>query len=197
MRSILKAIVLLLLAATLPACAFVDNEVQLEQQDFTGLKPGTGVGRTVYLTLLEDKRIDKTKVGIVKNGFGMETAKVLTKDDPAIWVSNSLKTNMIKAGYQVHTVNKRYQPSGNDILLTGKLTNVRAEPQLGILVPSILARVDTTMQARVNGKVKFRSISGMKEENVMVATGGDTFKGVLNMALQDYMKNFFDWLEEL
>ena len=106
MKFLRSRVVILLIATLLPACAFVDEHVQLEYQDLPAVSNSAANQGTIFLSLFEDQRADKSKIGVVKNGYGMETAKVLTDDNPAVWITNTLKGNLERTGYKVSSVKK-------------------------------------------------------------------------------------------
>lgn len=60
--------------------------------------PGKGA---IALAPIQDVRSDKKKVGTVRNGFGMQTAEVVTADDIPKWIDGALRTELAAAGYQV------------------------------------------------------------------------------------------------
>ncbi len=180
-----------------PACAFVDNEVQLEYQNVPGIAVGALKQGTIYLSLFEDRRIDKTKIGVIRNGYGMETAKVLTKDDPAIWVSNTLKGNLERIGYKVDTVEKGFSPGQGQFYLSGNITKVYSDPKVGFFVITVHGDVEALLQAEYNGRKTQEMIAGHTEETSMVTTGGEMHKGVLNQARADFVVKVSAWIEKL
>lgn len=197
MRFVKAAFIGMMALVGLSACAFVDNQVQLEAQQVADLPAGTGNGSTIFLALLEDSRTDKAKVGVIRNGFGAETAAVNTADKPAIWVSNSLKSNLEKAGYKVETVDGGFRPSGDQFLLSGNLIRAFSDPQVGFWGFTLKGDVQAIMKAEVGGRTTQATIAGQHEQMSMVSTGGEMHKGVLNGALQDFVRKVVAWLGEL
>ncbi|MEO5337909.1 MAG: hypothetical protein H7841_13615 [Magnetospirillum sp. WYHS-4] len=185
------------LATALSACAFIPNEVQLEVQLVPDLGSANGAGSTVYLALLDDVRSDKTKVGVVRNGFNMETAAVSTADNPSVWVSNSLKANLERAGYKVETVDGRFLPSSDQFLLSGRLSRAFSDPQAGLVSVTVRGDVEATMKADYGGRTTQVPIGGHHEQLSLVGTGGELHKGVLNAALQDFVRKVVAWVAEL
>ena len=181
----------------MPACAFVDNEVQLEYQSVAAIPTGGSNAGTIYVSLLEDERADKTKVGVIRNGYGMETAKVLTKDAPAIWVSNTLKGNLERSGYKVETVEKGFSPMPDQFYLSGSLSKVYSDPQMGFWAVTIKGDVQAFMRAQFNEKSTQKLITGWSEETSLFTTGGELHKGVLNKAVSDFVVNVLAWLAKL
>jgi hypothetical protein len=50
---------------------------------------------------VSDERAERDRIGNVRNGFGMDTANVVTKDDVAGWVEGALAQELTNAGYTV------------------------------------------------------------------------------------------------
>jgi hypothetical protein len=48
-----------------------------------------------------DRLKETEHVGEIRNGFGMNTADVHTKGDPAAWMRHALRTELQRAGYDV------------------------------------------------------------------------------------------------
>lgn len=102
--------VLLLLAS----CAFVDRDVQLDYaakaRETPEANEATAKGvveasmarlPVVAVQSVTDLRIDKTHIGELRNGIGIHTADVHTKDDGAIWVRKAFTIELRRAGYTV------------------------------------------------------------------------------------------------
>tara|TARA_Y100000294_G_C8412584_1_gene279438 strand:+ start:20 stop:610 length:591 start_codon:yes stop_codon:yes gene_type:complete len=192
-----RIVFLILIFFLSPACAFIDNEVQLEYQDVESVAakdPGQG---TIYMSLFDDQRNDKTKIGVIKNSYGMETAKVFTKDDPVIWVSNSLKGGLEKSGFQVETIDKRFSPMPDQFFLSGDLIKVYSEPQVGFFTITHRGEVQVFVEAEYNGNSTRQMITGNSSTESLLTTGGETHKGVLNGALSDFVIKVVAWIKKL
>jgi len=69
--------------------------------------------KSVYLTV-SDERSDRTRIGNVRNAFGMDTADVVTKDDIARWVEGAIAMELRQAGYEV--IQGDTNPGGDDVI---------------------------------------------------------------------------------
>lgn len=192
-----RLLMVVLLAISAQACALIDNEVQLEYQSVAGLTPNPNNTRVVFLSLLEDSRPDKSRLGVIRNAYGMETAKVLSKDDARIWVSNTLKGNLEQAGYTVRAVDGAFVPSANQFRLSGELIKAYSDPQMGFFTITMRGDVQATMQAEYQGRQSRKLVVGQYEEESLLSTGGDLHKRVLNSALEDFVRKVMAWLDEL
>lgn len=197
MRRILSASLIAATSIIFSSCAFVDNEIQLEYQTVsTASVPSKNAG-TIYMSLLKDERADKTKVGVVRNAYGMETAKVLTSDNPTIWVSNTLKGNLERSGYKVETVAEGFSPSRDQFYLSGSLMKVHSDPQMGFWTVTVRGDIEAFLHAQFGGQRTQSLIAGRSETESLVSTGGDLHKGVLNAALSDFVTKVLAWLQNL
>tara|TARA_E500000331_G_C17035595_1_gene617143 strand:- start:83 stop:685 length:603 start_codon:yes stop_codon:yes gene_type:complete len=197
LRLALKFIIRLVLILPVSACAFVDNQIQLEFEAPSATEGATGNGETLVLALFKDQRSDKLKIGVIKNGYGMETAKVLTKDDPAVWISNAIKSTLEAEGYSVESVPAGGTPPSNRLQLSGTVTKVYSEPKMGFWTATITGDVEALIQAQFRGQTTSKLIAGRSEETSMITTGGDLHKRVLTSALDAFIKNFMSWFHSL
>lgn len=192
-----RLLIVALMAVTAQACAFIDNEVQLEYQFVARSTPNPSNTRVIFLSLIEDSRPDKSQLGVIRNAYGMETAKVLSKDDARIWVSNTLKGNFEQAGYTVRAVDEAFFPSANQFHLSGELIKAYSDPQMGFFTITVRGDVQATMQAEYQGRRSRKLIAGQYAEESLISTGGDLHKRVLNNALSDFVRKVMLWLDEL
>ena len=181
----------------LPACAFIDNEIQLEYQEIASAQQDQSKKGTIFLSLFNDDRSDKSKVGVIRNTYGMVTASVLTKDDPAIWVSNSLAGNLKKVGYKVETVEKEFTPTKDQFYMYGNIIKIFSNPNMGFFTITVNGDVQAFVKAKYNGRETQEMISGHSDTESLISTGGDLHKGVLNEALLDFTQKVMAWLERL
>lgn len=61
-----------------------------------------------------DQRSERERIGNVRNGFGMNTADVVTEDDVAGWVEGALAKELTNAGYHVTRLGET--ATGNDVI---------------------------------------------------------------------------------
>lgn len=107
----LRASLALLLASTLllGGCAFGVRNATLRYPPApeAGVVPAARAAEVaprkgeIALLPIKDARTDKSKLGTVRNGFGMKTADVVTADDIPLWLTGALRTELARAGYQV------------------------------------------------------------------------------------------------
>jgi hypothetical protein len=58
-------------------------------------------GSPIVIRPFFDRRADKTKLGNVRNGFGMKLAPIQTTDSVTVWVQEALALELTKVGFRV------------------------------------------------------------------------------------------------
>jgi hypothetical protein len=99
-----------LTAGTLGGCALSTRNATLvyPPPDSPGLvavanaaPSATAREASIVVLPFSDRRPDKTKLGNVRNGFGIKLAPIRTTDSVTVWVKNALALELTKAGFQV------------------------------------------------------------------------------------------------
>ena len=96
----MRFVLMLIVALPLSACAFTNVQVDLPEGIGTGVHGGNG--RMIYVNIpFSDMRPDKTRCGMQKNGFNMDTASVICSEEPASWIARMLERELRMAGFEV------------------------------------------------------------------------------------------------
>ncbi len=114
-------------------CAFGNRHATLVYPPEEGtMDPGPGVaeaspapavtGEPIILLPFADERSQKKFIGEVRNGWGMHTADVVTEDNIANWVTEAIKIELGKAGYNVTKVEDLSSPSSSRVVAGEVLT---------------------------------------------------------------------------
>jgi len=102
--------ILLTLALTqIAACTYGSRYVELsyppqEQVEMSSpsTQPVASGPRTHYVILaVNDARETSDRIGNVRDGFGFDTASILTEDNIAVWVYDAVSFELARLGYQV------------------------------------------------------------------------------------------------
>jgi uncharacterized lipoprotein YajG len=122
-----------MLTTLFTGCAFKDQKIDVEYSS-DGKK--ASYEGTVCLNKIKDIREDKSRIGIVKNTYGMETANVITDQNVSLLISNAIKDELIALGYTVNLIDVAFGEGinlfdGCDVL-DGNLKNMFVEPIFGI-----------------------------------------------------------------
>ena len=108
-----KMAILILFASisSITGCAFGTRHAELYYPpsaiDGTSLiasaHPEASVAETPREVIIQvtDHRDSRQRIGNVRNGFGMDTADVISKDDLNLWIKSALITELANAGYTV------------------------------------------------------------------------------------------------
>ena len=139
------------------SCAFVDKEISLEPNSpqYNNAK----ANETVYLNEFKDKRNIKDKIGVIKNGYGMETANVTTDQDISALIEESLIRNLKNAGFNIKklvaTSNINALLSNKQMYLEGAIYKFYVEPNVGWWYADMVADINI----KINVKSKNETFS--------------------------------------
>lgn len=98
----LIAIAPLWLAGLVSGCAFEPGYLRTTNPIVGPVTQGQGRGQTFSITV-EDARLDRGRIGIKRNGYGMETANIYGEGAVDGWLKESLAQTMREAGYTQST----------------------------------------------------------------------------------------------
>lgn len=116
------------LVLTLAACAFGTRQPTLVYPPASDAPASAAAASPkslpIVLQAFTDARKDKSKVGTVRNGFGMPTADVVPTNNVADWFNAALRTELRKSGYTVLAAPDAGKPFA---VLSGQIRNVWAD----------------------------------------------------------------------
>lgn len=118
------------LVLTLSACAFGTRQPTLvyppaaESGTAQAARAASPKGLPILIQPFTDARNDRSKVGTVRNGFGMPTADVVPTNNVADWFNSALKTELQNSGY---TVLAAPEAGKTFAVLSGQIRNVWAD----------------------------------------------------------------------
>jgi len=123
-----------ILALALSACAFGTRQPTLvyppaAEAGAAQAAPAAGPkSLPIVLQPFVDARKDRSKVGTVRNGFGMPTADVVPTNNVADWFNAALRTELQKSGYTVLAAPEpEPEPGKSFAVLAGQIRNVWAD----------------------------------------------------------------------
>jgi hypothetical protein len=108
-----RLLLALALGIAIPGCAFGNRNVTLKYPPASELQtspppkplPVPAVEMPSVAVVVNDTRQGpRNQVGVVRNGFGMHTADILTQDDAAAWVKEALERELAAQGFRVVAV---------------------------------------------------------------------------------------------
>lgn len=104
-------------------CAFTDVNLDLPYQ-VANTSNWENENNIILLHPIEDNRRFKHRIGMKKNGFGMDTADVLSRQNVLGWLQERMAKELNSAGFKV--VYKKAEKNGTEI--TGTLLFLFTEP---------------------------------------------------------------------
>jgi hypothetical protein len=158
-------LLLLALASSATGCAFINQQVELAP--LPSYTERTAAPRRVVLRDLVDARSDPTRVGVVKNGWGMDTASVVTTTDLVAAVSSALVDSLIASGWAVTRAASTVAvpvPRGEDWVVSGWLRSVMSEPIIGMWTIDLRAEAEVVLEVRTATRLFRRTVRGYHVE---------------------------------
>ncbi len=133
-----RAFVLIVAAALLSsACAFSNVPVTLPIRPLDHAMTG-GKGRQVVVVVpFADEREVKTRCGMQKNGYNMDTADAICQGNPAAWIAQLLADELERAGFTVLKESESHRPGA--LRIEGSLGKLFVEPVIGFWAGSLEA----------------------------------------------------------
>lgn len=175
----------MLVLSSLAACAFVEREAELRYsapaRDAAAPAGEGSVHATVAVRDVVDRRKDVENVGNVRNGFGMKTADVHSKGDPAAWVREATRQELQRAGFVPQDAT-----AASDLVVDVQLQGTYCTAYLTYEGDvSIAAKAMRRGRAIVDGVYVGKGSAGMN----WTATDA-SFGETLDLALQDALVQF-------
>ena len=181
--------VVFLASVLLGGCAFTDQKVELEFQP-REVNEKAALG-SLYFSKLSDARADKSRVGVVKNSWGSETASVRTDQDLTILVSKAIVSELKNIGYKVSTVDINrldvatgYSPEIP--MISGNLSKLFAEPIVGFWAGDVTGEIQLTLEVKKHNKVERKTYRASEKVTVMAWTAS-SYKESLEKTLQSLL----------
>jgi len=186
-----KLLITIAMLVLMSGCAFKDQKIAIEYTS-DGVKSNkTGA---ICLNKFTDVRADASRIGIVKNTLGMETANIITDQDITILVSNAVKEELTNLGYKVDLVNVKYKDgqgfSNNCTFVDGKIQNFFVEPEFGLFAVDGKSVITVNMLIQTpDGKVYKKIYSSNGESRSYVGGFASLFKESMDDALNKIVKD--------
>lgn len=98
-NDLLLSLVVVMLGTVVSGCAFSNVSVTLPTQPTAGYSGGAN--RVLSVPKFIDQRQMKNRIGMQKNGYGMDTANVVSDQNVDTWLAARLAAELKSAGFQV------------------------------------------------------------------------------------------------
>jgi hypothetical protein len=140
------------LAAMSTGCALGDRHVALQYKIPDNVASPQKIAQPKKVAVVKFKDLRKIKeIGEVRNGYGMKTAKVLSKEeDLGTWVANAFCKELENRGFIVNKFND-YAPPGYDVSLSGSLNECYTAIKVGFWKCNVTTTVRATVCLQKEG----------------------------------------------
>lgn len=176
-----------LVAATLllQACAFKDSMLDVHATPATKVAGPLGDLKSLSFSTpqLDDARLDRARIGWKKNGYGQNTADILTTTPPKLIVENAVAKALTDTGHKVGT--------GGDIKIVGSVDRLWFDVDMNFWTVKFLGDVQATLDfvdAKTNQSLYKSKYTGSYNES----KGGGlekTWTEVMNKALDKLIES--------
>lgn len=190
---------MLTVVSLLSGCAFGTREVSLTYPPSVsenGIKEAQASAQSekndikVIIAKLEDKRTVTHRIGNVRNGFGMDTADVVAKNDVRNWVDNALEWELKNAGYSVVRSESSGDNAESAVMVSGEINQIYCDVYF-----TYDGKATVILKAMKNGEaVVNETYTGSGSAGMNWAATEDAYGESLANALQVVMKKFINEL---
>jgi len=169
--------------ALLSGCAFTTDYASLSYVPQTGVSPVPGARAvTVQVKVTDARTIQKDKVGSVINGWGADTAPILTTNDVAGLVKGAIETELANRGFSL---------GASNVLVAVEISNFynqfNTQAATGTATVTLGVQVkngnDETLYAKIAG--------GEYTAQGLFLASGKNAQVALNLALRDATAKLF------
>ena len=177
-RMIVYNWVLLVIVAILAnGCALTTDYVDIEYIPEAGVSKVDGADFVEVSVKLTDVRTTKDRVSCKKNGYGMEMAAIVSKDDVATLVANAIEGELRNRGFKI---------TEGSVLVDIELNKFYNDFKVGLVSGSTTSEVIMTVRVKdLDGNINYaKCVTGLHTIGVMLFTGKNT-KISLEVALKD------------
>lgn len=178
-----KALWLLLLTQILTGCALTKDEIALNYTVRGNRDKVPGAGDVKVNVVIQDQREVRDVVGRKINGWGMETAGILSTNDVIALVQNAIGTELEMRGFT----------RGQGVEVSGELRKFYNRFKLGMWSSDSIAELILNLQIKgKDGTILFSKsiVAEGLEPNIQIAAGHNA-KASLENALAKAMEQLF------
>lgn len=194
-----NAVVISLMFAV-SACGFVDKQITLNPRTVSVESPSARTITDIELGVIADDRQNKQQVGEFRNAFGQVLSRMLTKDDAANWLKQSLANTLRKAGYKINEGAATGNAGQAGAILTGEITHISTRSGLGSPVHvtvDIKGAVHATIKFHRDGKKFEKPFRGIGHDTSDFAVVESNYQRSLDVAMDDLVSQVSRWINTL
>ena len=90
-----------LLLVLMTACVYMDQTIRLPENGISNDQPGRRSETALIVTPVADQRQITDHIGVKKTAFGIPTAKIYPDRNVAVWLRESVRTELRAAGFNI------------------------------------------------------------------------------------------------
>lgn len=180
-RQHLLALTALCAGTLLSGCALTKDTIDIAYSPDANARPIPGASARAVQVSVEDLRSTKDCVSRKKNGYGMEMAPIVTRENVPDIVRRALESELQQRGFRI---------GGGGAGATVDLTRFYSNWEVGFWTATAAGEV--TLQVRVRGTNYSRTVTGTERNSGEMMLGGGGAKEALELALRDAMRKLFD-----
>lgn len=165
-------------------CALTKAHVSLSYVPQTNVAKVDGAEAVMVRVDVTDVRNIKDKISVKKNGYGMEMAAIIAKEDVATTVRTAIEAELANRGFRL---------GGDGISLVSELSKFYNDFKMGFWSASAVAEVIMNVQIKkADGSVVFsKLVTGEGRKEGMWVASGSNAKVTLDLALRDAVDKLF------
>jgi uncharacterized lipoprotein YajG len=174
---------LLFVLLLFPGCALTKETIHLTYMPRTEAQRVAGAEHIQVSVQITDGRSIRDRVGVKKNGYGMEMAPIVAGEDVVKLVQSTFESELARRSFT----------PGDAVVVTGDLTKFYNDFKLGFWSGDSIAEFIVTVQVRSrDGTILYTKnlVAEGKEPNIQVAVGHNA-KAALELALSNGVSALF------
>lgn len=178
---------LYLAVAGLSGCALTTDYVELQYKQQQGVSEIAGANNVSVNVQVTDLRQDKSKVSSKKNGYGMEMAPILAKEEVAITVRRAIEQELKARGFQLGSDSALVQ-------IAADLTRFYNDHKIGFFSGNAVAdlNMSVTVKSKKGELLYTKQVFAQGVEANTQLMSGENARLALNLALDNGMKSLFE-----
>lgn len=181
-----KFLIAILVPLALGACALTVDEVDLTYQPLSSPgKIGGAQGMTVKVTGSDARTSNRDRIGVKKNGYGMEMASIVPKQAVADYVTKAVETEISARGFKL---------GDGSVFILIDVNKFYNDFKMGFLVGEAVGEVMLSVSVRsADGKLLYSRAYGSEGRvgEVMLFTG-DNAKEAMEKAFAGTIVQIFE-----
>lgn len=184
LRQLLLVSTACLTVTLLSGCALTKDYVSLSYVPQTNVAKIDGADAVTVTMNVTDIRTIKDKVSVKKNGYGMEMAAIIAKEDVA---------DTLKKAIEVEHANRGFRLGAGGVTVISELSKFYSDFKIGFWSGSAVAEVIMNVQVKkADGNIGYsKLVTGEGGKEHLQLASGSNAKVALDAALRDALSKLF------